>query len=129
LQRWDVAELLRGADIFVDLSSYQAFGCTGLEAMAVGCATVLPSGSGVEEYASNNENCLLVDTADPLAGVTAIDRLIRDLPLRRRIREAALATGRRYSVRRAAWSQLRLFGENLGMRSKSLVRVSVSDAD
>lgn len=109
LKNREVADVLRGADIFVDLSRYQAFGRTGLEAMAVGCATVLPRGSGPEEYAVHGENSLLVDTADPDEALEAIIRLVDDRDLMRQIQQNARETGRRYSVRTAAWSQLKLF--------------------
>ena len=42
LDRQGVAQLLRHAFLFIDASTYQAFGRTGLEAMACGCATILP---------------------------------------------------------------------------------------
>jgi glycosyltransferase involved in cell wall biosynthesis len=114
LKRWEVADVLRGAGIFVDLSSYQAFGATGLEAMAAGCATVLPRGSGAEEYARDAENCLLVDTASEADAVAAIGRLITDTDLMARIRAEALRTARQYSVGRCVWSLLCLFGQSLG---------------
>jgi glycosyltransferase involved in cell wall biosynthesis len=118
LTRQEVADVLRGADIFVDLSTYQAFGCTGLEAMATGCATVLPRGSGVEEYAVHGENCLLVDPADEKAVVAAVEQLITDGALAQHIRSEASRTGRRYSVGRAVWSQLCLFEDSLGLNAQ-----------
>ena len=129
LKRWEVADVLRGAAIFVDFSSYQAFGCTGLEAMAIGCATVLPRGSGVEEYAVNDQNCLLVDPADDREAVAAIERLITDGELMQRIRREAIRTGRRYSIRKAVWSQLQLFGGSLASNCESAVGGSVTVAD
>jgi glycosyltransferase involved in cell wall biosynthesis len=128
LKRWEVADVLRGADIFLDFSSYQAFGCTGLEAMAVGCATVLPRGSGAEEYAIDDQDCLLVDPADDREAVAAVERLITDGELMQRIRREALRTGRQYSVEKAVWSLLRLFGDSLGPQSESLIGGSITVA-
>jgi glycosyltransferase involved in cell wall biosynthesis len=75
LGRAAVAELLRGSDLFVDLSVYQAFGRTGCEAMAAGAVAVLPSVGGVAQYATDGANALLVDGADldrVLASVVAL---------------------------------------------------------
>jgi len=110
LKREEVAGVLRGADIFVDLSTTQAFGCTGLEAIAVGCATVLPRGSGVEEYARDAQNCLLVDTTNDVEAAAAVERLIADNRAGGRFRTNNLRTSLRYSVRTAVWSLLLLFG-------------------
>ena len=46
LKRIEVAELAGKSDIFIDLSDYQAFGRTGLEAMASGCISILPTEGG-----------------------------------------------------------------------------------
>ena len=40
LKRWEVAKLLAASDIFLDMSTYQAFGRTGLESMCLGCLPV-----------------------------------------------------------------------------------------
>jgi glycosyltransferase involved in cell wall biosynthesis len=111
LQRTGVAEVLRGADIFVDLSTSQAFGCTGLEAMAVGCPTVLPRDSGVEEYAIDGQNSLLVDTSNEAEAISAVERLISDTRAEARFKTEAANTSLRYSVRTAVWSLLRLFAD------------------
>ena len=64
LRRDEVADLLRRSQLFIDLSEYQAFGRTGLEAMACGCTTILPEAGGSDEYAIDGSNCLRVDTGD-----------------------------------------------------------------
>ena len=109
LKRLEVAALLREADVFVDLSDYQAFGRTGLEAMACGCATVLPACGGVDEYAVAGVNALLVDTASFEETTAAVARLVGDRGLRERLAERALETAARYSVIRASLSELSVF--------------------
>ena len=64
LTRDDVALLFARADLFIDASKWQAFGRTGLEAMAAGCVPLLPAGSGASEYAQHGFNSMLVDTDD-----------------------------------------------------------------
>ena len=116
LRREEVAELLRSADVFLDLSKYQAFGRTGLEAMACGCATVLPINGGTSEYARDRENALLVDTTDFDAMVHATRELMEDESLRRNLSKSATLTASGYNVRRAAISELVLFQDAIDGR-------------
>lgn len=106
LIREEVAALLKSADIFVDMSTFQGFGRTGLEAMAVGCATLLPIKGGVHEYARDRENALIVDTGDMPACLAALDELVRDDALRGRLAQAGIMTAARYNARSAAISEL-----------------------
>ena len=62
LKRMEVAQLLAAGDMFIDLSDYQAFGRTALEAMACGSTAVVPCNGGTYEYAIHDKNCLVVDT-------------------------------------------------------------------
>jgi GT2 family glycosyltransferase len=116
-----VADLLRACDVFLDLSEYQAFGRTGLEAMACGCVTVLPDFGGTDEYAVDRQNALVVDTADFNACVAAASQLIEDDGLRARLRRAGHATAERYSIFQAALSEVIVFREAL--RARRLARV------
>ncbi len=109
LTRNEVAELLREADIFLDLSDYQAFGRTGLESMACGCATVLTAHGGAYEYALDGDNTLLVDVTSFNEVVTAVERLLNNAGLRRQIQSRALETAARYSILRASLSELSVF--------------------
>ena len=109
LTRHDVADLLRESDVFVDLSDYQAFGRTGLEAMACGCATVLPARGGVDEYVVDGENACLVDTTSLEAMTATVARLVADRSLREGIQGRSLYTAARYSIERASLSELSVF--------------------
>ncbi len=108
LIREEVAETLRESDVFVDFSTYQAFGRTALEAMACGCAVIVPEHGGTGEYAEDEVNALVVDTADKDACVAATKRLVETRELRDRLRKEALSTARRYSIPKAAGSILSL---------------------
>ena len=109
LPREGVADLLREADVFVDFSDYQAFGRTGLEAMACGCAVVLPAVGGIYEYAVDGDNCLVVDTASVDDMASALTRILQDSKLRTRLKERGLATAARFDVARASLSELSVF--------------------
>ncbi len=94
-----VAELIASCDVLVDSSLFQGFGRPGLEAMACGTACVLTSEGGVNEYARDDENCLLVRPRDNEAMAKEVMRLLDDDPLRARLRRAGLATAERYCHR------------------------------
>jgi len=111
LTRERVADLLRRCHIFLDLSDYQAFGRTGLEAMACGCAVVVPLSGGTDEFAVHRENALMTDTSDDDDCYAAARELVLDHTLRDNLRQTALSTAATYSVRKAALSELALFKE------------------
>jgi len=113
LIRQEVAELFRSADIFLDLSDYQAFGRAGLEAMACGCAVVLPVEGGVDEYAANRENALLVDTASENACYGAVTELISDSDFRKELKNSAVLKATEYSIHKAAISELTVLKKKL----------------
>ena len=114
LSRRQVASLFRTTDVVLDLSDYQAFGRTGLEAMACGCATLLTRFGGVHEYAVDGENCLLVDTRDRARIVERFDEYVAlGAERRRALRAAAVRTSQRYSIAGAAWSELEVFERHL----------------
>lgn len=53
--REQLADLYRSSDVFVDLSWWQAFGRSALEAMASGCAAIMPGTGASTELCSNRE--------------------------------------------------------------------------
>jgi glycosyltransferase involved in cell wall biosynthesis len=113
LSRIQVSALMRRSDIFIDASAYQAFGRTGLEAMACGAIPLLPQLGGVHEYARHDENALILDDGT----FEQVARAVLDLagsPLRlARISDAGVRDARRFSIERAARSQLALFAAAL----------------
>ncbi len=108
LVREEVGELLRASDVFVDFSTYQAFGRTALEAMACGCATIVPRDGGASEYAVDGENALVVDTSSLEAMSDALARLLVDADLRRRLADRGVATALEYPLLGSAASELTL---------------------
>jgi hypothetical protein len=109
LSRAAVAGLMRSCEVFLDGSAYQAFGRTGLEAMACGAVPVLPGLGGVHEYAVHERNALILEDGDPSEMAGAVVELVREPERLRRMREVGLRTVRRFSIELAARSQLELF--------------------
>ncbi|HKO37306.1 MAG TPA: glycosyltransferase [Solirubrobacterales bacterium] len=107
--REEVAELLRASDVFLDMSMYQAFGRTALEAMACGCTAVVPRLGGVWEFLVDGVNGRAVDTSAPGEAVEAIAALVSDRERLEGMQEAACRTAARYSIDRAALSEYLVF--------------------
>ena len=116
LTRQGVASVLRSASLFLDLSTYQAFGRTGLEAMACGCTPILPIEGGVSEYAVDGENAFVVDTTDREAILSSARRLLQAEDVRQSMQQAGLETAKRFTVEAAAKSEKALFEEVLKAR-------------
>jgi glycosyltransferase involved in cell wall biosynthesis len=109
LSRGDVAELMRRCDVFIDASAYQAFGRTGLEAMACGAVPLLPALGGVREYAVDGENAVILADAGAEAIAAAVLALARDPARLGAMRRAGAPAAQGFTVERAATSQLALF--------------------
>lgn len=119
LQRTGVAELLRAVDIFVDLSDYQAFGRTALEAMACGATAMVPSAGGTDEYAIDEVNALIVDTYDIDACEQRLADLINDKTHLENLKKAALESATNFSPLKAAESELKLIQTFLTVHRQS----------
>jgi glycosyltransferase involved in cell wall biosynthesis len=124
LSRAEVGDLMRRCDIFIDASTYQAFGRTGLEAMACGVVPVLPALGGVHEYAEHGRNALIFEDDRPHAIADQVAALAGDPVRLRRLRDAGLRSAADYSIERAARSQLELF-EAVARRTAAPTGVSV----
>jgi glycosyltransferase involved in cell wall biosynthesis len=110
LRRTAVADLMRSADLFLDLSDYQAFGRSGLEAMACGCVPVLPIMGGVAEFAEHGRNAFIVDTRSDELICQAV-RQFAEMPPRYRadMRHEGLMTASGFSIGRAVTTEFQFF--------------------
>jgi GT2 family glycosyltransferase/glycosyltransferase involved in cell wall biosynthesis len=109
LHREHVAELLQHSDIFIDLSTYQAFGRTGLEAMAVGCSVILPKLGGADEYAVHGYNSFLVDTNNNEEVIRFTSNLVENKSIRNTFLINGIETAKNYSIEKASLAQYQFF--------------------
>lgn len=82
-------QLMRGADAFVLASAYEGFPNALLEAVAVGLPSISTDcRSGPREISDEGQVVRLVPTDEPTALAGALDELLSDAGLRRRLSEA-----------------------------------------
>ncbi len=87
-------EVYRRADLFVSPTYAEGFSNTVLEAMATGLPIVSTRAVGVVDCLRHEENALLVPPGDPQALAGAVNRLLDDADLRRRLAGQALEEAR-----------------------------------
>lgn len=93
-QRFDVADLVRHADLFVSSSYTESFGLAVLEAMAAGLPVIATDCSGPRSLIEHNRTGLLTPVGQPHQLAQAIIGLLSDPDLRNRLAGEALRFAR-----------------------------------
>jgi glycosyltransferase involved in cell wall biosynthesis len=115
-RRAQVAELLRGSQIFALPSRYEGLGVAYLEAMASGLAVIAYRGQGIQEVIRHGESGILIaeqtEEAAPRAWAAVLRTLLRSDEKRRAMGLAARRTvTEAYTVRHQAQALFRVYGE------------------
>lgn len=105
----DLPAHYRAADVFCNPSHYESFGMVNVEAMACGTPVVTTATGGITEYASHEENALLVPPARPDRLAAALDEALGDRELRERLGAAGRETAEGYAWKRQADAAERVF--------------------
>jgi glycosyltransferase involved in cell wall biosynthesis len=97
----ELAEIYQSATVYVHPSRFEGWGLAPMEAMACGTPVVAAASEGIQEFAVDGENCLLVPVKSPAALADAILRVINDEQLRNR-----LVAGGYETVKDFAWPKM-----------------------
>jgi O-antigen biosynthesis protein len=97
-----VADLFHRSDIFADFSHFQAMGLTALEAMACGCAVIVPGTGGSTSFARARDNALVIANNHFDTCYHALTELIENTPLRTHISAQAAQDVLRYTPEKTA---------------------------
>lgn len=98
----ELVDLVRSAQVSCVPSLYEGFSLPAAEAMATGTPLVATTGGAIPEVAGpDGETCLAVPPGDPGALASALERLLGDEALRRRLG----AAGRERVLSRFTWRQ------------------------
>lgn len=90
----EMADAYRKADVFVFPSWIEGYGLPPLEAMACGVPVVTSDCGGIQDFAEDGTNALIVPPRDPQALAEAILRLLRDRSLAEKLTSNGLATAK-----------------------------------
>jgi len=92
--RQDVPAIMKAMDIFVFPShaEYESFGIAVIEAMSAGIPVIASDIGPLREIMNDGENGILIPKKDPVALRSAIERLIKDRDLMRRLGEEGRKT-------------------------------------
>lgn len=85
------------ADVFCLPSHHESFGIVNIEAMACGVPVVTTRIDAIKEYATDEENAILVDIGDSDALQSALERLVDSKQLRERLGGVGQRTAKRFS--------------------------------
>lgn len=106
--RNDLPSIYPAADAFVLPTLYETFALVCLEAMASGLPVLACPVGGIEDYLRDGENGLLIKR-EPQDIAAKLDILLTDADLRRRLRDAGIATAKNYAWEKIARQYLELF--------------------
>ncbi len=92
-----LSSLFNNTHLFIDMSSFQAMGLTGMEAMACGNAVILPQSGGASSFITHGVNGYLADTSGKADCLKYTGMLINDRNLLFKIASQAIMDICRFS--------------------------------
>lgn len=111
----ELPALYSGATVFLYPSLYEGFGLPVLEAMSCGCPIIASNCSSIPEVVGDSG--LLVNPHDPQDLKVALEQVLSDERLRRRLSAQALERASHFSLEKMASETLQVYREVAGLRS------------
>lgn len=110
---YDIPEILKAADVFVHPSQREGLGIAALEAMAAGLPLVTSNVQGIKDYMVNGETGFILEPNDIDGYMKALNTLINDVELRKRIGAHNVCVARKYDIARATENVYSILSELL----------------
>lgn len=96
----DLVDLYNSCSIFVLPSLVEGVPAPGLEAMSCGCALISTSNGGINEYATNGIDSIIVPVKDSNAIAQAVVKLVNENKLRIKLAHNGIETSKEFSYKR-----------------------------
>ncbi len=110
----DVADLLRGADLFLLPSETESFGLAALEAMACGVPVIASDVGGLPEVVVSGESGYLAPVGDVTTMTERAIEMLQDPARHAALREGAVTRAREFSAEKVVPLYERLYEDVLG---------------
>lgn len=94
----DIAEIYNKCHIFISASWFEGFGLPPLEAMKCGCAVITSRSKGVDEFAIDEENCLMFQPKNVNQLKEKLEYLILNSQKRRELQNSYLKLKKEFST-------------------------------
>lgn len=93
----DINKLYNNSTVFIQTSYHEGFCLPVLEAMAAGCPVICTDAKGNRDFSFDEKNCLIVEKDDIAGTSKAIDRLLGNKKLQKKLRDSGLETAKAYT--------------------------------
>lgn len=103
------AELYSRCHIFLDFSSWQAFGRSGLDFMSTGGIAILPQNGGVTEYAVHERNSFVIDSSSISSALNILEDILDGQYNLTRISKCAIKDTQKFDIKQASKYNSRIF--------------------
>ncbi len=110
----DVADVLRGADLFLLPTQSESFGLAALEAMACGVPVIASRAGGIPEVVVDGETGVLAEPGAVDVMVEAALGILKDPKRHARMRAAAVARASDFTTEKVVPQYEALYREALG---------------
>lgn len=94
----DVGSWIAAMDVFAFPSREEGLGSSVLDAMLLGVPVVASNVGGLPELIGEQERGIMLDNHNPLQWAAALQRLLENLPLREKLRHAALEFAQAHDI-------------------------------
>ena len=109
----DIYNEMKNYDVHVLTSRFEGTGYVNLEAMALGVPVITSEVGGATNFFTNCFDSMITKSEDPVSTANAIEMLINDENLRKKIIVNAFSTVSRYTVKRMAEETAEYYIKNL----------------
>ncbi len=93
----NMANVYKNADIFLSTSRSEGFSLPIVESMASGCPVITTDSGGINDFARNYKNCIIVKKVNEIFGKNLIEKVIENKILYRQLSRNGRITAKMYN--------------------------------